>query len=123
MDKRQVIKPSSFDNTAQGCSWLVTRLEQLKCQPQQLLIGLEATSRYGENVYHTLLKGGYRVCLLHPGQIHAFSQQRGLRAKTDRLDCSTIARVLLSGEARFGYVRSRTGHHLSGTGALATAAH
>jgi transposase len=29
--------------------------------------------------------------------------QRGLRAKTDRLDASTIARVLLSGEARMGY--------------------
>ncbi len=106
MDKRQVIKPSSFDNTAQGCSWLLTRLEQLKSQPQQILIGLEATSRYGENLYHALLKGGYRVCLLHPGQVHAFSQQRGLRAKTDRLDCNTIARVLLSGEARFGYVPS-----------------
>lgn len=30
--------------------------------------------------------------------------QRGLRAKTDRLDATTIARVLLSGEARVGYV-------------------
>jgi transposase len=44
--------------------------------------------------------------LLHPGQVHAFALQRGLRAKTDRLDCTTIARVLLSGEARFGYVPS-----------------
>jgi len=31
-------------------------------------------------------------------------EQRGLRAKTDRLDATTIARVLLSGEARVGYV-------------------
>lgn len=106
MDKRQVIKPSSFDNTTQGCTWLLTRLKQLGCQPQQILIGLEATSRYGENVYRVLLNQGYRLCLLHPGQVHAFSQQRGLRAKTDRLDCTTIARVLLSGEARFGYVPS-----------------
>lgn len=107
MEKRQIIKPSPFDNTAQGCSWLLRRLEQLGCQPQAVLIGLEATSRYGENVYQSLLKQGYRVCLLHPGQVHAFSQQRGLRAKTDRLDCGTIARVLLSGEARFGYVPSQ----------------
>jgi transposase len=105
-EKRQVIKPSSFDNTAQGCTWLLTRLQQLGCQPQEVLIGLEATSRYGENVYQSLLKQGYRMCLLHPGQVHAFSHQRGLRAKTDRLDCGTIARVLLSGEARFGYVPS-----------------
>jgi transposase len=41
---------------------------------------------------------------VHPGQTHHFHQQRGLRAKTDRLDAMTIARVLLSGEARMGYI-------------------
>jgi transposase len=38
--------------------------------------------------------------------MHAFAQQRGMRAKTDQLDALTIARALLSGEARFGYVPS-----------------
>ena len=103
-EKRQVIKPSQFSNNAQGFVWLFDHLERLGSAPEQILVGLEATSRYGENLYHALLKQGYRVCLLHPGQIHAFAQQRGLRAKTDRLDATTIARALLSGEARFGYV-------------------
>ncbi len=106
VEKRQVIKPSQFGNDALGFEWLFTRLEQLKSAPHQILVGLEATSRYGENLYHALLKRGYHVCLLHPGQVHAFAQQRGLRAKTDRVDAMTIARVLLSGEARFGYVPS-----------------
>ncbi len=106
MEKRQVIKPSQFSNDAAGFEWLFTHLEQMKSAPQQILVGLEATSRYGENLYHALVKRGYRVCLLHPGQIHAFAQQRGLRAKTDRLDATTIARALLSGEVRFGYVPS-----------------
>ena len=106
MEKRQVIKPSQFSNDAPGFEWLFAHLQQLKSAPQQILIGLEATSRYGENLYHALLSRGYCVCLLHPGQIHAFAQQRGLRAKTDRLDATTIARALLSGEARFGYVPS-----------------
>lgn len=106
MEKRQVIKPSQFSNTVQGFEWLFAHLERLGSAPGQILIGLEATSRYGENLYHALVKRGYRVCLLHPGQIHAFAQQRGLRAKTDRLDATTIARALLSGEARFGYVPS-----------------
>ncbi len=35
---------------------------------------------------------------------HHYHQQQGLRAKTDRLDAMTIARVLLSGEARVGYI-------------------
>src|SRR5947209_18846218 len=64
----------------------------------------ETTSRYGENLYHFLESRGYQLCLLHPRQTHQFAQQRGLRAKTDKLDASTIARVLLSGEARPGYV-------------------
>jgi transposase len=106
MEKRQVIKPSQFSNDAAGFEWLFAHLGPLQAAPQQIIIGLEATSRYGENLYYALLKRGYRICLLHPGQVHAFAQQRGLRAKTDRLDCSTIARVLLSGEARFGYVPS-----------------
>jgi transposase len=57
-----------------------------------------------DNLYHLLLARGYALCLLHPRQTHHFAQQRGLRAKTDKLDASTIARVLLSGEARAGYV-------------------
>src|SRR5215471_1208819 len=71
-----------------------------------ILVGLEATSRYGENLLQALLKQGYQVCLLHPAQMQAFAKQRGLRAKTDQLDAATIARALLSGEARFGYVPS-----------------
>ena len=106
MEKRQVINPSQFSNDAAGFEWFFSHLEQMKSAPQQILVGLEATSRYGENLYHALVKRSYRVCLLHPGQIHAFAQQRGLRAKTDRLDATTIARALLSGEARFGYVPS-----------------
>lgn len=106
MEKRQVIKPSSFTNKAEGFSSLFERLERLGTSPDQILVGLEATSRYGENLYYRLLSRGYRVCLLHPAQMHAFAKQRALRAKTDRVDATTIARALLSDDARFGYVPS-----------------
>ncbi|HEY4389704.1 MAG TPA: transposase [Ktedonobacteraceae bacterium] len=49
MEKRQLIKPSPFSNDAVGFAWLFAQRERLKCSPQQILIGLEATSRYGEN--------------------------------------------------------------------------
>src|SRR5260370_1709052 len=106
MDKRPVIKATSFANTLAGFDWLFKRLEGLGVAPKQLLVGLEATSRYGENLLQALLKRCYPVCLVHPAQMHSFAQQRGLRAKTDQLDAVTIARALLSGEARFGYVPS-----------------
>lgn len=106
MDKRPVIKAVPFANTQSGFTWLFERLEGLGVASEQILVGLEATSRYGENLLQALLKRGYQVGLLHPAQMHAFAQQRGLRAKTDQLDAVTIARALLSGEARFGYVPS-----------------
>src|SRR5215472_3043352 len=103
-DKRAVIKPTEVTNDRAGFARLDAALRQLGVPPERLLIGLEATSRYSENLYQFLQQQGYRLCLLHPRPTHQFAQQRGLRAKTDRLDASTIARLLLSGEARVGYV-------------------
>src|SRR6266567_7152912 len=105
-DKSVVVKSITFANAREGWQVWEKRLSQLEVEPSQILIGMEATSRYGENLYHELQKQGYVLRLLHPGQTHQFHQQQGSRAKTDRLDAMTIARVLLSGEARAGYVPS-----------------
>src|SRR5215467_5342166 len=104
--RERLIKPIDFPNAMPGFTFLQEKLETLGVGPDQILIGLEATSRYGENLYRFLESRGYQLCLLHPRQTHQFAQQRGLRAKTDKLDASTIARMLLSGEARRGYVPS-----------------
>lgn len=100
--KQVVIKPTEFANAASGFALLGERMAQFGVAPAQIVVGLEATSRYGENLFHFLQQQGYHLCLLHPRQTHEFAKQRGLRAKTDRLDAGTIARVLLSGEARVG---------------------
>lgn len=57
-------------------------------------------------MYHELERRGSVLRLLHSRQIYQFHERQGLRAKTDRLDAMTIARVLLSGETRAGYVPS-----------------
>jgi transposase len=103
-DKTVAFKPFEFPNTGAGFSVLGERLERWAPEPTQVVIGLEATARYAENLYTFLRQRGYRVLLLHPGQTHQFAQQRGLRAKTDRLDATTIARLLLSDEIRPAYV-------------------
>src|SRR6266568_6971978 len=74
--------------------------------PDRSSLGWKPPPEMRENLYHELEQRGYVLRLLHPGQTHHFHQQRGLRAKTDRLDAMTIARTLLSGEARMGYVPS-----------------
>jgi transposase len=93
-DKSVVLRPMTFANTQQGWQVLEEKLRQWDAVPNQILIGMEATSRYHENLYQALEQKGYQMCLLHPGQTHHFHQQQGLRAKTDRLDAMTIARVL-----------------------------
>lgn len=99
-------KPAEFANTTAGFATLAEQLARLDVAPEQILVGVEATSRYWENLYYFLVGTGYRVQVLHPAQTHAFAQQRGLRAKTDRLDAGTIARTLLSDEVRPVYVAS-----------------
>ena len=103
-DKRPLVKPTDLHNDGTGFHQLDQALHSLHVEPARILMGLEATSRYHENLYQFLAEHGYTLCLLHPRQTHQFAEQRGLRAKTDRLDATTIARVLLSGEARVGYV-------------------
>lgn len=103
-DKSVVVKPTTFANAREGWNVWEEKLSKLDAPPNQIMIGMEATSRYHENLYHELEQHGYQLRLLHPGQTHHFHQQRGLRAKTDRLDAMTIARALLSDEARVGYI-------------------
>lgn len=103
-DKTIVIKPQEITNDGEGYRTLKSKLESLGVAPPQILIGLEATGRYWENLYHYFHKLGYGMLLLHPAQTQRFAGRRGLRAKTDRLDATTIARVVLSEEARPAYV-------------------
>ncbi len=105
-DKSMVVKSIPFANAREGWQIWEEKLSQLDAPPKQILIGMEATSCYHENLYHQLEQCGYILRLLHPRQTHQFHERQGLRAKTDRLDALTIARVLLSGEARAGYVPS-----------------
>lgn len=104
LDRSVVLKPMTFENTKAGWQVWMEHLSRLDAPANEILIGMEATSRYGENLYQELAQHGYVLRLLHPGQTHHFHQQRGLRAKTDRVDAMTIARALLSGDARACYV-------------------
>jgi transposase len=95
-----------FAQTAAGYAQLIARLTKLGIPPDQTLVALEATGIYWENLYYFFAARGYRLLLLHPAQTHQFAAQRGLRAKTDRLDAETIARLVFSDEVRPAYVPS-----------------
>lgn len=74
------------------------------CPPSQVLIGLEATSRSGENLSHFLEQSGYHLCLLHPQQTHQFSRALGTSCQNRSVGCyhdctNAIAR---GGSSRIG---------------------
>jgi hypothetical protein len=60
-DKSQVIKPTDFANAPTGFALLLDKFEGLAVSPELILIGLEATSRYGENLYRFLESRGYEL--------------------------------------------------------------
>ena len=75
-----------------------------------------------ENLYQELEQRGYVLPLLHPRQTHQFHERQGLRAKTDRLDAMTIAKVLRSRGGTGWLCAKRTGNRLSGISASPYAA-
>ena len=57
-EKRPVGKPTELSNDREGFVALDERLRQLGVAPEQILIGLEATGRYSENLYQYLARAG-----------------------------------------------------------------
>jgi len=49
-----VVKLITFAHAREGGRVWEEKLSQLDAPPSQILIGMEATSRYGENLYHEL---------------------------------------------------------------------
>ena len=56
--KQVVVKPLDFANTKAGWNVLLDRLRQLEASPEHIVIGMEATARYHENLYHELERQG-----------------------------------------------------------------
>ena len=57
-DKSVVVKPITFTNAKEGWQVWEEKLEQVDALPSQILIGMEATSRYGENLSQELEQRG-----------------------------------------------------------------
>lgn len=53
---------------------------------------MESTGKYGNCLAHYLYQQGYRVSVVNPARIKAFSNSMLNRNKTDKLDATTIAR-------------------------------
>lgn len=87
-----VVKPFTFQETAEGYQALAKRLGA----PDGLTVALEATGHYWLNLVLWLAELGYHVVVFNPAQTSRFAQAQMRRAKTDALDAVGIARCAMS---------------------------
>ena len=83
-DSAVLVEPFEFSNDFEGfcsLSLVLDRFEQ-----DNLLIGLESTAHYGNNLIKFLFSKGYRFCILNPRETSALRNNHVLRTKTGRAD-------------------------------------
>lgn len=83
-----VIKPTSFSEDASGYE----KLFGLLGGPADVLVAMEATGHYWQNLFAALAAAGYAVALLNPLRTRRFAGEDLERTKTDAIDALGIAR-------------------------------
>lgn len=80
-------KVTQEGNDTQGLRKLRERMRKLK----PVLIVIEATGGYEEELIESLFKAGLRVALVSPQRVRQYARACGRLAKTDRLDAQLLA--------------------------------
>jgi len=104
----QKVKNFSLENTHEAFQNLLKRLQELSIPKENLLIGLEASGGFWENLYSHLKENGFSVVLLNPYHTSKFREALAKKAKTDDIDAFVIAQLLRTGE----YVQSQVAEEL-----------
>ena len=107
-DGEKAAKPFTLDNNQQSFTQLLERLKELNLQTNDLLIGIEATGIWWENLYCFLTEQKFKVIVLNPHQTNKFREALRIKAKTDDIDAYVIAGLLRSGEYAASYIPEET---------------
>ena len=90
-DGEILIEPFKFTNDADGFQLLVSKLDSFD---KNIIIGLESTAHYGDNLVRYLVTELYQVCMLNPIKICQMRKDNVLKTKTDKVDTFVIAKLL-----------------------------
>ena len=84
-DGEILIEPFKFTNDADGFQLLLSKLESF--DKNSIIIGLESTAHYGDNLVRYLVAENYQVCVLEPHQDFCQMRKNNVRkTKTDKVD-------------------------------------
>lgn len=88
-----LIEPFEFLNDMDGFYMLLSKLSQF--EKGSIIICLESTAHYGNNLISFLVSKGFRVCLINPIQTAALRKNNIRKTKTDKVDTFIIAKTVL----------------------------
>jgi transposase len=99
-DERMTVlsAPFAFSNDESGFAKFLNSFK--KYQKSDVIVGLEATSVYGENLIAFLSDLGYSIALINPIETSAIRKKRVRKTKTDKIDSRNICKYLATEEYR-----------------------
>lgn len=92
-DGEVLIQPFKFTNDGDGFQLLISHLDSF--EKASLIIGLESTAHYGNNLVKYLVAAGYQVCVINPIQTASLRKTNIRKTKTDKVDTFLIAKHLM----------------------------
>ena len=95
-----LFEPFEFLNDNAGFFTLLSKLNSF--EPDDIIIGLESTAHYGNNIVSFLVSKGFHVCVINPIQTANLRKNNIRKTKTDKVDTLVIAKaVALMDHPRF----------------------
>ena len=88
-----LVKTFAFQNNAEGFCLLLKKLSEF--DRSKLLIGLESTGIYSENLICFLYESGFRLAVINPIQTATLRKTAIRKTKTDKVDTMLIIKSLM----------------------------
>ena len=92
-DGEVLIEPFKFTNDGDGFQLLISKLDSF--DKDSLIIGLESTAHYGDNLVRYLVTSLYKVCVLNPIKTSSMRKNNIRKTKTDKVDTYIICKTLM----------------------------
>lgn len=88
-----LVEPFAFDNDAPGFAKFISKIASFP--KEQLIIGLESTGIYSENLICFLFDSGYKLAVINPIQTATLRKTNIRKTKTDKVDTLLIIKSLI----------------------------
>ncbi len=92
-DGEVLIPPFGFTNNSEGFTLLLSKFKTF--DKENILIGLESTAHYGENLICYLYDLGYRITVINPIQTATLRKTNIRKTKTDKVDTLLIIKSMI----------------------------